>query len=132
MTTHYLKTIQPYFEEVRKGNKQFEVRRNDRNFNVGDLVVLQEFIDGTLTGNTIDCGAITYVLKDFPALQDGFVVFGFNSDQGNKERKLQKALAIVQQVCDLTCAMMKDQAIEIKPPTPPETQMIKEGEKPNT
>jgi hypothetical protein len=42
MKTHELKTINPYFTEVLEGLKNFEVRFNDRDFNVGDEVRLQE------------------------------------------------------------------------------------------
>jgi len=43
MQTHYLKTVQPYFSEVENGTKTFEMRINDRNFQVGDEVYLQEY-----------------------------------------------------------------------------------------
>lgn len=40
---HTLKTIQPYFGEVESGNKNFEVRKDDRNFQKGDILFLQEY-----------------------------------------------------------------------------------------
>lgn len=43
MKSHYLKTVQPFFSEVENGNKTFEVRKNDRDFQVGDEVYLQEY-----------------------------------------------------------------------------------------
>ncbi len=39
---HRLDTWPEYFEEVAKGVKTFEVRRNDRNFQTGDFVELVE------------------------------------------------------------------------------------------
>lgn len=33
---HKLKCIQPYFDDVRLGRKTFEVRKDDRNYQVGD------------------------------------------------------------------------------------------------
>ena len=41
--THKLKTWPIPFWEVIAGSKTFEVRRNDRDFKVGDLLLLQEY-----------------------------------------------------------------------------------------
>ena len=43
MAVHFLKTWPEYFTEVKEGRKKFEVRENDRNFQIGDKLVLQEF-----------------------------------------------------------------------------------------
>jgi hypothetical protein len=40
---HELKTWPEFFESVINGQKRFEVRKDDRNFQVGDTVVLREF-----------------------------------------------------------------------------------------
>lgn len=37
---HYLKTEEPYLADVASGNKPFEVRKNDRGYAVGDVLVL--------------------------------------------------------------------------------------------
>lgn len=39
--THELKILPKYFSEVYSGNKTFEVRKNDRNFKVGDMLILK-------------------------------------------------------------------------------------------
>lgn len=41
MTEHILKTWPAYFDAVKRGDKSFEVRRDDRGFQKGDVVVLQ-------------------------------------------------------------------------------------------
>lgn len=41
-TVHTLKTLPQYFEAIERGEKTFEVRRNDRGFQKGDLVVLKK------------------------------------------------------------------------------------------
>lgn len=41
--THALKTWPEYYREVVNGNKTFELRKDDREFNVGDTVILQEY-----------------------------------------------------------------------------------------
>lgn len=40
MQVHTLKTIERYFEAVERGEKTFEVRKNDRAFQTGDVLEL--------------------------------------------------------------------------------------------
>ena len=44
--THELKTEPAYFEQVWNGTKNFEVRKNDRGFQKGDIVILKEYDNG--------------------------------------------------------------------------------------
>lgn len=46
MKTHELKLDVKYFGEVKNGNKCFEIRKNDRDFQVGDVLELKAFKDG--------------------------------------------------------------------------------------
>ncbi len=75
---HNLKTVNPYFNDCWKGIKHFELRKDDRGFKVKDEIVLREYdvITGIYSGRQIN-GEITYIIKSFPGLTDGFVVFGF-------------------------------------------------------
>ena len=41
MTTHELKCWPQYFDAIKRGEKNFEVRKDDRGFQAGDEVVLQ-------------------------------------------------------------------------------------------
>ncbi|MBC1532076.1 DUF3850 domain-containing protein [Listeria seeligeri] len=50
MTVHKLKILPEFFREKITLKKSFEIRNNDRNFEVGDTLVLQEFEDGNYTG----------------------------------------------------------------------------------
>ncbi len=76
---HYLKTIEPYFTAVKKGIKTFEVRKNDRNFKVGDMIYLTRY-PSELTElnyeNTV-IGQITYILDDERFCKKGYIVFQF-------------------------------------------------------
>lgn len=82
MKTHYIKTIQPYFTEVREGRKKFEYRYNDRDFNVGDEVYLQEYNpDNKMYSGEEIRATITYILKDFAGLNKDYCVFSFNITQ---------------------------------------------------
>lgn len=86
--THYLKTVNPYFGKVWDGVKLFEHRKNDRDFQVNDIVYLQEFYPE----NQFFSGAeikvkIKFVLKDFQGLDKDYCVFSFEV----LEREIYKA-----------------------------------------
>jgi len=76
VTTHELKIYKEYFEPVLNESKTFEIRKNDRDYRVGDRIVLNELHDDkkTYTGRYFK-GVITYV-TDY-AQKDGYVVFSF-------------------------------------------------------
>jgi hypothetical protein len=62
--THVLKTLPEYFKAVKEKRKTFEVRKNDRDFKVGDELILSEFNPKTSTYTGDTCGReITYILK---------------------------------------------------------------------
>jgi hypothetical protein len=81
MKVHELKTLRPYFQDVYSGVKKFEVRFNDRDFQVNDLLGLEEFDDATqtYTGRYI-IRRITYILSDPMFVKDGFVIMGLAND----------------------------------------------------
>jgi hypothetical protein len=43
MAIHRLKTWPAYFEAIRQHTKGFELRKDDRGFEVGDLLILEEY-----------------------------------------------------------------------------------------
>ena len=74
---HQLKTETKCFKAVKAGNKLFEVRKNDRDFRVGDYIALNELsADGKkYTGDSILL-RVLYILDDARLLRDGYVVLG--------------------------------------------------------
>lgn len=46
MKTHELKLDINYFEDVKSGKKNFEIRKNDRDFQIGDILELKIFDGG--------------------------------------------------------------------------------------
>lgn len=70
---HELKIAPNYFEKVVSNEKSFEVRYDDRNFQVGDILKLMEFVGGSYTGRSVYV-KVTYILRDFEGLQPNFVV----------------------------------------------------------
>jgi hypothetical protein len=61
--THDLKSWPEFFDPVIKEKKHFEVRKNDRNFKVGDILRLQEWNpeQGIYTGR-FTTREVTYIL----------------------------------------------------------------------
>lgn len=72
--THTLKTWPEYFKLIKEDRKKWELRKDDRDFNVGDTLILQEFNpDGnTFTGEEIH-KIVTFILDD---------TFGFGLKKG--------------------------------------------------
>ncbi|CAI9397116.1 RNA-binding protein [Niallia circulans] len=70
---HFLKIQPQYFEEVRNGNKSFEIRKNDRDFKVGDTLYLQEYnpLAQEYTGEVVK-REITYITNY--AQQENYIV----------------------------------------------------------
>lgn len=76
MKIHELKIKEEYYKEVALGRKTFELRKNDRDYQVGDLIKFTK-IERVATGDfvvpfrdketpTEELFQITYILKDVP------------------------------------------------------------------
>lgn len=74
---HALKIDPEYYENIKNGKKRFEIRRNDRNFRVGDYLALNELDDTRTeyTGRSL-IAKVTYILSNENYLQPGFVAIG--------------------------------------------------------
>ena len=91
MKKHEKKLTQPYFDYVRLGIKTFELRKNDCDYQVGDLIILKEWRkneytkfdkiimsnpqDWDFTGREITA-RITYMLEDYAGLEKGYCILG--------------------------------------------------------
>lgn len=64
MKKHYLKKWPEFFKAVASGFKGFEIRINDRKYEVGDILVLQEWDNKKekYTGNEIEV-TVTYIFS---------------------------------------------------------------------
>lgn len=71
--THSLKILPEYYDAVHAGLKKFEVRFNDRDFHVGDFIILREWNNEKYTGRAIHCW-ITYILDDARFCKPGYVI----------------------------------------------------------
>lgn len=77
--THELKILPEYYEEVKCGNKNFELRKNDRDYMEGDTIRLrawdgEKYLDKAPLERTVK-----FVLMDCPeyGLMDGYCILGF-------------------------------------------------------
>lgn len=62
MDIHELKILPRFYNDIINKEKNFEIRRNDRDFKVGDILILREFVSGEYTGR--ECRKqIQYILK---------------------------------------------------------------------
>ena len=89
MKTHKLKILAPFADKITSGEKTFEVRRNDRAFESGDLLEFEAINEKTLEPehHPINCQRyrVGYILRfeDFPAgLAEGFAVLAITPEPG--------------------------------------------------
>ena len=81
MALHKLKLNSCYYGDSASGIKTFEIRKNDRNYQVGDILELREWVwsglegKGAYTGNA-HWKVITYILDDDEYLYEGIVCLG--------------------------------------------------------
>jgi hypothetical protein len=86
MTEHRLKLNRKYFDAVKNGIKTFEVRKDDRDFMIGDTLYLYETDDyGEYVVTELGIrptpieAIVTYILThdDFPdGVPEGYVILG--------------------------------------------------------
>lgn len=79
MKIHNLKTLPEYFAPALFDKKNFELRKDDREYEVGDLVRLDEWNGTDYTGRTTGARKIKYILRNCEqyGLKDGYCILGF-------------------------------------------------------
>lgn len=99
---HVLKTDPAVFQDVLDGKKTFEIRFNDRGYQVGDLIVLKET---KFTGQQMREGSpliytgremqkqISYILSGY-GLQDGWVILGIQDIKATKAQAVPEATSV--------------------------------------
>ncbi len=74
---HHLKIKDSFFEDIYYGKKRFEVRFNDRDYKIGDIIAFMTE-DGKKY-RPCDDFEITYIHSGL-GLKDGYVVLQLNED----------------------------------------------------
>jgi hypothetical protein len=80
MNVHNLKCLPQYFLPLSQEIKTFEYRKNDRNYQIGDWLIIHEYddqISGKIgyTGKSVS-RIITYILQDVMNLPKGYCILG--------------------------------------------------------
>lgn len=103
---HVLKTDHVVFQDVLDGNKTFEIRFNDRGYQVGDLVILKET---EFTGEQMKSGQplvytgreiqkrISYVLSGY-GLHEGWVILGIQDIKAIKAQAVPEGYVLMPKV----------------------------------
>ena len=70
-----IKTLPRFFREVAEGRKRFEWRKNDRNYKVGDYLILREYyVDSDKYSGRNIVATVSYILDSGFDLPDGYCV----------------------------------------------------------
>lgn len=92
--TYEIKCFPKYFDALVDGLKNFEVRKNDRDYKVGDSLLIREYDSEkkSYTGYELYAPVI-YILENdesFTGLAEGFIVLGLNVNVLNSQREYLK------------------------------------------
>ena len=84
---HTLKIKDRFYNDIEQGLKTFEVRKNDRNFKVGDLIKFVNVNGEDFNNGELRIYEITYILthEDYEPIPEKYVVFSIKEQ---KERGL--------------------------------------------
>lgn len=77
---HRIKCFDRFFKMAEAGEKLFEIRKNDRDYQVGDIIELNETFEGKMTGRMAMFRIISIVTdSDFPeGIKEGYAVLGID------------------------------------------------------
>ena len=81
LKTHDLKCWPEYFEALRNGSKDFDLRKDDRGFAVGDWLRFYEWAPETGYTGELHLERIAYILRDFEGLVPGYCILGLGLEE---------------------------------------------------
>ena len=89
------KILPEYFRAVKDRVKTFELRKDDSDYQVGDILKLREWDGEKYTGN-VQFRQITYILRDCPeyGLQQGFCILAIQGTMWEAELR-RKPMAVL-------------------------------------
>ena len=70
---HKLKLAKMFFNDIQTGRKPFDLQKNDREYQLGDVIEYREMDNGEPTGRVIE-KEITYILEGFAGLKEGYCI----------------------------------------------------------
>lgn len=78
---HNVKCWPAFYRDIKNGIKNFDLRRDDRKYEVMDCLCLREYDPDkrNYTGRGIT-KQITYILRDFPGIEKGYCILSLKDD----------------------------------------------------
>jgi len=73
MKIHDLKIAPEYLTKIFQGNKNWELRKNDRDFKEGDWICVRGYESGKYLSE-LKFGIIKFILEDYKGLEDGYCI----------------------------------------------------------
>lgn len=117
MNTHELKCHPHFFAAIAAGKKTFEIRRNDRDYRIGDMLNLREY-DPTFghTGRRLSGLEIVYIMQaeDFPAILPGFIIMGLRGVPSMEDSREEPAKPIGEVVAQLPVLQQMERCNEYR------------------
>ncbi len=98
---HELKIFTDYFADVIKGEKTFEIRKNDRPYKKGDMLALNEYDGQAYTGNSC-LVYIDYIMNDPEYVKKDMVVMAIKPCSVSRQTKPYN-----------DCALSKDYSVPL-------------------
>lgn len=114
--THMLKLLPQYFKPVEEGTKTFEIRENDRDYKVGDTLILREYLNNDClsgyTGQAIS-KEVSYILEGGQyGLEDGYCILGLKEPLNSIGNCARCGRTIINhEICDCVRVLL---AIELR------------------
>lgn len=87
MTTHEVKSWAHFFDAIADGRKSYDLRKDDRGYNIGDVLVLcrYDIVEGKYTGEKC-CVTVTYITNNqhpcaysSAVLPHDYCILGYNA-----------------------------------------------------
>ena len=83
MAVHHVKSWPEFFQPILAGTRRHELRKNDRDYQINDLLILHEWIpgSGSYTGRTAEAVITSMTSAEFPCavsengLTEGYCIF---------------------------------------------------------
>lgn len=123
LLTHPLKVWPPYFDSILSNEKRFEIRKNDRDFKVGDILILSEWVNDSYTGRSI-VKIVTYILRGgMFGIKDGYVALGIDDPfQKATETKnetefgcgMDREIMLIKSIIDMWIETKMDEPINLE------------------
>lgn len=113
--THELKCHPEPFQAVLDGSKPFEWRKDDRDYQVGDTLLLREWdpawrthLDMSIGYTGRECSrVVTYTIREGFGIPEGYCIMGLAPHQGKKltDQEIERSLSVdeVMEVVEPLC-----------------------------